>query len=58
MLESKRVGRLYAVHFWGGIDLACDPAGEYARLRANGYPLVIYNIPTRIGVGWDATAVR
>jgi hypothetical protein len=56
--KAVELESLYEIQFWGGIDLACDPAIEYARLRANGYPLVINNISTQVGVGWEATAVR
>jgi hypothetical protein len=56
--KAVELGALYEIQFWGGIDLTCDPASEYARLRATGYPLVISNISTQIGVGWEATAVR
>jgi hypothetical protein len=30
----------YEIHFWGGIDLASDPAIEYAALRVAGYPII------------------
>jgi hypothetical protein len=56
--KAVELGALYEIQFWGGIDLTCDPASEYARLRATGYPLVISNISTQVGVGWEATAVR
>jgi len=56
--KAAELGSLYEVQFWGGIDLASDPASEYARLRATGYPLVINDISTQVGVGWEATAVR
>lgn len=56
--KALELGSLYEIHFWGGIDLASDPASEYARLRANGYPLVIKHISTQIGVSWEATPVR
>jgi hypothetical protein len=56
--KAAILGSRYEVHFWGAIDLGCDPASEYARLRANGYPLIINNISSQIGVQWEATAVR
>jgi hypothetical protein len=36
-------GPRYRVHFWGSIDLRRDPADEYAKLVASGYPTVIGN---------------
>ncbi|HET9281409.1 MAG TPA: DUF3883 domain-containing protein [Candidatus Angelobacter sp.] len=56
--KASTLGPLYEVHFWGTIDLGCDPATEYARLRAKGYPLIVRNISAQIGVKWEATAVR
>jgi hypothetical protein len=56
--KAVNLGPLHELHFWGGIDLGCDPAAEYARLRANGYPLIINNISAQIGIQWEATAIR
>ncbi|MGA7413480.1 MAG: DUF3883 domain-containing protein [Bryobacteraceae bacterium] len=57
--KAKQVGDKYEVHFWGGIDLAREPAVEYAHLTAAGYPLVIRNLPLQISDGaFEATAVQ
>ncbi len=41
----------YEVHFWGGIDLNSAPAVEYARLRAEGYPLVFVDLSALLANG-------
>ncbi len=41
----------YEIQFWGGVDLAAQPAEEFARLRANGYPLVFTDLPDLIDAG-------
>lgn len=57
--KAQEKGQSYEIHFWGGIDLARDPAVEYAELMALGYPLVIRDLPAQVAVGgWEATAVR
>ena len=57
-VKATELRDTYEVHFWGGIDLARDPAVEYASLMAAGYPLIIKDLPARTMEGkWDATAV-
>jgi len=57
--KAQEVGERYEIHFWGGIDLARDPAVEYTELTAAGYPLVIRDLPAQISKGtWEAAAVR
>lgn len=41
----------YEIQFWGGIDLASDPADEFKRLRDQGFPLVFSDLPTQLGNG-------
>jgi hypothetical protein len=36
----------YEIQFWGGIDLQRDVAEEYSLLRAEGYPLVLKDLPS------------
>jgi Domain of unknown function (DUF3883) len=55
--KAQALGANYEVQFWGGIDLAVDPATEYSVLRANGYPLIINNLSAQIGHSWQAVAV-
>jgi hypothetical protein len=38
---SRDVGSQYEVHFWGGVRLNLRASDDYARLRAEGYPVVI-----------------
>lgn len=56
--KAETLGANYEIQFWGGIDLAVDPATEYSILRANGYPLVISNLSARLGRDWQAVAVK
>lgn len=55
--KAQALGANYEVQFWGGIDLAADPATEYAMLRANGYPVIITNLSAQLGHTWKAVAV-
>lgn len=48
---AHRHGRSYEVHFWGTVDLEQDPAQEYSRLRAAGYPTIYQNISQRLADG-------
>lgn len=49
----------YEVHFWGGIDLAMNPADEFRRLRDWGYPIVLVNLPELVARGdLDAVPVK
>jgi hypothetical protein len=41
----------YEVQFWGGLNLASDPAEEYQRLRASGYPIVFSCLPDQVQAG-------
>jgi hypothetical protein len=41
----------YEIHFWGGIDLNVDPAEEYTRLRAQGYPRIFTDLPGLVSTG-------
>lgn len=41
----------YEVQFWGGVNLVADPAEEYKRLRAAGYPLVFGNFTDHVSSG-------
>lgn len=41
----------YEVQFWGGVNLAADPAEEYQRLRASGYPIVFTGLHTHVQAG-------
>jgi uncharacterized protein DUF3883 len=56
--KAQALGANYEVQFWGGIDLAVDPATEYSLLRANGYPLIISNLSEQLGQSWQAVAVN
>lgn len=59
LAKAHELGSRYEIHFWGGIDLARDPAVEYAALRAAGYPLVIENFAAQLTDGrWKATPIR
>jgi hypothetical protein len=49
----------YEIHFWGGIDLARQPADEFPVLRALGFPVVVTGIIDQVAQGvWCADAVR
>ena len=41
----------YEVQFWGGVNLSADPAEEYQRLRALGYPLVLHELAAHVRAG-------
>lgn len=41
----------YELQFWGGVNLAADPAEEYQRLRASGYPIVFNDLPAHVQSG-------
>lgn len=41
----------YEVQFWGGVNLAADPAEEYQRLRASGYPIVFNRLHGQVQAG-------
>lgn len=41
----------YEVQFWGGVNLTVDPALEYRRLRASGYPIVFRDLPAHVQSG-------
>jgi hypothetical protein len=41
----------YEVQFWGGVNLAADPAEEYQRLCATGYPIVFNDLPGQVRAG-------
>lgn len=56
--KAQALGANYEVQFWGGIDLAIEPATEYSILRANGYPFVISNLSAELGRNWQAVAVN
>jgi hypothetical protein len=36
---AQRYGTSYEIHFWGEIDIKCDPVEEFERLRSAGYPI-------------------
>lgn len=55
--KAHELGERYEVHFWGGINLATQPAVEYALLRSNGYPLIFKNPAKMIGSKFAAAAV-
>lgn len=56
--KATELGDKYEVHFWGGIDLARDPAVEYSCLMAAGYPVIIEDLPVQARQSkWDATPV-
>lgn len=38
----------YELHFWGGVNLAAEPAEEYKRLRSSGYPIVFTNLSAHV----------
>jgi hypothetical protein len=38
---AGQYGSAYEIHFWGTIDIRCDPLEEFDRLKAAGYPVVI-----------------
>jgi len=57
--RATELGPQYYIHFWGGIDLARDPAVEYAALTASGYPLVIADVAAEVAKAeWEITPVR
>lgn len=57
--KAREFGDGYEIHFWGTIDLAREPAAEYAALRAAGYPIVVLNPASAIEAGdWVAEPVR
>ena len=52
-------GSYYEVQFWGNIDLQRAEPGEYASLRAIGFPIVLTNISEKVASGeWAATPVQ
>jgi hypothetical protein len=56
--KAHALGPNYEVQFWGGIDLTIDPAVEYSKLRASGYPIVIPNLTAELGNSLEAVAVN
>ncbi len=57
--KAREFGEDYEIHFWGTIDLAREPAAEYAALRMAGYPVVLVNPASAIDSGeWVAEPVR
>jgi hypothetical protein len=56
--KAQELGDRYEVHFWGEIDLATEPAVEYALLRNNGYPVVFKNPATLIGMTLVSVPVK
>lgn len=57
--KAREFGDAYEIHFWGTIDLAREPAAEYAALRASGYPIILVNPAAAIESGdWVAEPVR
>lgn len=48
---AHRQGKSYEVHFWGTIDVEQDPAQEYTRLRAAGYPTIYKDIAQQLDDG-------
>lgn len=48
---AQRHGSSYEVHFWGTVDLEQDPAQEYSRLRAAGYPTIYRDIVQQLADG-------
>lgn len=48
---AHRYGGSYEVHFWGTVDLEQDPAQEYSRLRAAGYPTIYKDIAQQLADG-------
>jgi hypothetical protein len=49
----------YEIHFWGGIDLALNPADEFLRLRARGFPLIFGDLPRLLHTrALDATPTK
>ncbi len=43
MKAARRLDGRYEIQIWGQLDLAADPAAQYASLTAAGYPLVIHD---------------
>lgn len=41
----------YEIHFWGGIDPNQHVAQEFERLRANGYPHILVDLPSLLATG-------
>jgi hypothetical protein len=56
--KAQALGPNYEVHFWGGIDLTIDPAVEYSKLCASGYPIVITNLAAELRNTLEAVAVN
>jgi len=56
--KAQTLGPNYEVQFWGGIDLMIDPAVEYSKLRASGYPIVITNLAAELRNTLEAVAVN
>lgn len=49
--EAERKAERFEIHFWGGIDLSSAMPHEYARLVAEGYPLVYPNLARHLHEG-------
>lgn len=57
--RARDLGPRYEVQFWGDIDLARDPAEEFAHLRNIGYPILIPDFAAAIDRGdWTASPSR
>lgn len=56
--KAQTLGPNYEVQFWGGIDLMLEPAVEYSKLRASGYPIVITNLAAELRNTLEAVAVN
>jgi hypothetical protein len=44
-------GASYEIHFWGGIDLNRPVAEEFTALRAEGFPLIFFDLAARLADG-------
>jgi Protein NO VEIN, C-terminal len=55
--KAHELASNYELQFWGGIDLTVDPAVEYHKLIATGYPIVIRNLAAELLNSLEAVAV-
>jgi len=57
--QAEALGPRYELQFWGGINLQEDPADEYRRLRASGYPLRFENLAEELKkAAWNLAATE
>jgi len=59
LARAREFGERYEIQFWGGINLASNPAEEFARLLDSGFPVVVKDLAAALERGdWIAVPVK